>query len=116
MSFGEPFYGEVVSTDASAGVAFTLYKAGSLTAYTLLATEFVTVSDFAIVRTAAGSAAIVGTSDASGSRLIKGDFSDTGGIVQRLQNEHVFAEGVVPQLIAAAGTIRAFIHGTISKA
>jgi hypothetical protein len=118
MSYGEPFVGEVVSLDASAGVAFTLYLAGSTTPYTLLATDFVSVSDYVITRTTSGTAAIVGATDVAGKRLVKGSLAAQGGIVQHLKTDHVFAEGVTPVLIAAAdaGYCAAIIHGAISHA
>jgi hypothetical protein len=122
MSHGFPFYAEVVSADASGGVVFTLYRpdisftGATITAYTLAATEFLVVTDYAIVRTASGAAAIVGASDAAGSRLIKGVFAANGGIVHNLHTPHEFPVGVTPKLIADAGDVRAFLHGFINEA
>jgi hypothetical protein len=109
-----PFHGEVVSADASAGVAFALYLEGETTAYTLGATDHVEITDIDLTRDAQGAAAIVADTDAAGRRVWKAHLlAATGGVARTLATPHLCPMGVVPKLIADIGNVAAIIHGHI---
>lgn len=116
MLRGEAVHGEVVSADASGGVAFKLYKAGSTTEYTLLATEFVNITDYSVIRAVAGTFAIVADADADGERVVQNPGAATVGVDRMLRQSFTCAKGVTPQLIAAIGDIVAILEGFITGA
>jgi hypothetical protein len=117
MDRGEPFHAEVVSADASGGVAFTLYSAGSATSRTLLSTEYVVITDLIFISTAGGTYKIVaGTADAAGKRVAKGNAEALGGLAHHFETPFTCPKGVVPYLIAAAGQVDCVLTGYISQA
>ena len=108
------FHGEVVSADASLGVAFTLYLEGGVVAYALKATERIEISDINILRSVSGAAGVFLATDADGARVWKGHVLGLAAPAAcHLQTPHLGPLGVTPVLIAAAGDIAAIIHGHI---
>jgi hypothetical protein len=109
------FHGEVSSADASgSGVAFTLYPNGSLTAYTLLAADQVAIESVKIARAAAGTFGIFVITDADGKRVVVNPSAAGLSFDGRLVPPVRCPVGVVPVLIAAAGTVVATIEGRIT--
>jgi hypothetical protein len=113
---GIEFHGEVKSTNASGGVAFTLYEAGSVTARTLMATEWLEITDLKIVRETAGTAEVVADTAAPGRYLYYDGSSLFFGDELRLRTPFVCPQGIVPKLIAASGNVFALIQGSIHTA
>ena len=114
---GEAFHGEVVSADASGGVAFKLYKSGEVTEHTLAATEFVNITDYAILSAVAETFGIYADSDAVGRRITKLFAPINGGESRSLLTSHTCPKGVTPKLIAGgAGNVVSIIHGFITGA
>jgi hypothetical protein len=118
---GDPFHGEVSSSNASAGVKVTLYKAGSADAYTPLSTEYVTITDVVFVSTVGGVYNLVGAlpagtaSDVAGLRIAKGAADALGGVVFRFDTPITLPKDYVPFLIADAGQVDLIITGYISQ-
>lgn len=116
MSIGEPVHGEVVSADASGGVAFKLYKSGETGEHTLAATEYVNITDYSVIRAVAETFAIVADTDVAGKRVVKNPGTAAAGVDRALAQPFVCPAGVTPKLIAAAGDIVAVIEGFITGA
>jgi hypothetical protein len=109
-----PVHLEVVSADASAGVAFTLYAAGSTTSRALAGTEILMITDIIFVSTAGGTFNIVaGNADAVGKRIAKGNVAATGGLVYQFATPFKCPVGVLPYLFAAAGQVDCVLTGYI---
>ena len=72
MRHGEPFHGEVVTGDASGGIAFALYKAGTVTPYVLKANEFISITDILLSMAAAGTYSIVADTATPGQYICTG--------------------------------------------
>jgi hypothetical protein len=116
MSYrGSPIHCEVDSPDAHLGVAFTLYYAGSLTAFALAANQTIAVTDIVFISTAGGTYSIVGDSDAAGRRVAKGNASALGGLAHRFEEPVVLAKGVTPKLFAAAGQVTCVLQGFVNE-
>ena len=115
---GSPVKGEVSSADATApGVTLLLYPAGSATAITLGATEFLTITDFWFNTTAPLDVYLATDSDADGKRIFKGSFEALGGIGMNLSVPITCPMGVTPVLIAdGAGQVDLTLTGYITKA
>lgn len=115
---GVPFHGEVTSADATgAGVALTLYKEASTAAYTLLASEYISITDITIATGAAvGKVGLYQTTDANGKR-IKVIFGGTnGGITTRYETPFKCLINTVPKLVAAnAGNVECQVEGYITS-
>ena len=108
---------EVVSADASGGVAFTMYSGGAATARALAATETLVITDVLFVSTVGGTFNIVaGTTDAVGKRIAKGNVAATGGLVHRFATPFSCPAGVLPTLIAAVGQVDCVLTGYILTA
>jgi hypothetical protein len=116
-AFGDPVHGEVVSSDASGGMAFTLYTAGGApTARTLLSTEYMTVTDVIFVSTAGGTYDVVfGPAEGVGLRVIKGNAEVKGGLAHHFETPRVGPKGFTPYLFAASGQVDCIITGYINK-
>ena len=112
---GDPVHGEVVSADASAGVAAILYTSGTNTVRALTATEFLEITDVHLVSTVGGTYAFVADTDAAGRRIVKGEADALGGIVTNLSSPFVCPKGVTPKLIAAAGAVALTFEGFIRQ-
>jgi hypothetical protein len=116
-NYGDPIHGEVISADASgAGVAFTLYPAGSSTARVLTANEFVVVTDIVFVSTAGGVYDLIfGPTVAAGKHIAKGNADALGGLAHHFETPRSGEKGLVPRLIAAAGQVDCTISGFITQ-
>ena len=112
---GEPVHGEVVSADASGGVAVILYSDGGVTVRTLASTEFLTVTDVVGISTAGGAYALVADTDAAGRRIVKGNADALGGIAHSFNTPRTCPKGVTPKFIADAGQVDVVITGFITK-
>ena len=109
-----PFHGEVSSADASLGVEFGLYPGGSVAAHTLLATEYILISDVIVAVTNAGKAGVYAAADSAGRRVaVHPAVPASGGFAQHMHPGHLCPVGVVPKLIAVAGAVNGVIHGFI---
>src|SRR5580700_1529220 len=85
---GDPVHGELHSTNASAGLQVTLYKAGSLTAYTPLAWEQLEIESLEIITAAGGdtflaidSVANIGTTPNAGTTVVRGTLAANSGLL-----------------------------------
>jgi hypothetical protein len=118
---GNPFKAEVVSADASSGVAATIYLAGSTSAYTPKSTERLSITDIAFVSTAGGTYNLVAAPqagpivDGAGLRLVKGNADALGGIVKLFETPLTLPAGYIPALIAVAGQVDLIISGFITS-
>jgi hypothetical protein len=112
---------EIVSTDAHAGVAVTIYKSGSLTAYILAANETITISDIVFVSTAGGTYDLIFGTAASyaegvgGTRIAKGNASALGGLTHHFSVGVAGPAGYLPYLYAAAGQVDLVLQGFINE-
>ena len=113
---GEPIHAEVDSSDASGGVAFTIYPMGSTTARALGTGEHLNITDFLIGTAAGGLIKIVTDADAAGKIVFKGTVAVTNAITHHFQTPFACPRGVVPKLIAPSGAVSCVICGTITKA
>lgn len=112
---GEAFHAEVSSTDASGGIAITLYKAGSTTAYTLLSTEYVDVTDIIFISTAGGVYALTMDVNSAGHWIAKGNAAALGGLAHHFETPVSCPIGITPKLFAAAGQVDLIVTGYITK-
>lgn len=107
--------GEVDTDNAAPGVAVSLFKPHSTTAYTLASNEAIVITDFVAVSAAGGNIALTVNTDAAGSRLFKANVATNGGIVVNLSSPMFCPFGVVPKVFAAAD-VEVSISGFIVKA
>lgn len=122
MRQGDPVHGEVVSADASGGVVALLYPAGSATARTPTATEFVAVTDIIFISTAGGTYKIVFypistgvIADGAGVRIAKGVADAKGGLAHHFSTPVGGPVGYGVALIAAAGQVDFTLTGYITE-
>lgn len=115
---GEPCHLEVDTTDASGGIAFTIYNMATATARTLLATEYLHITDILVDIAAAGTVKVVQSTDAAGHLIFKATF---GADPNANTLTHHFAVpiccgiGLVPKLVAPAGVATAVLTGVITQ-
>lgn len=117
----EPIHMEVSSADASGGVAFSIYNAGSVTARTLKANERIHITDICIthISGAAGpSVYIYADGDAAGERVYAAKLATTSGVEvnQQLKTPYACQAGITPELVATAGVVLAIMQGYITQA
>lgn len=113
---GDPIHLEVISTDASgAGVAATLYKAGSVTAFTLAANQIISITDIIFVSTAGGVYDIVMAAVTAGMHVAKGNAAALGGLAHHFETPFDGRPGIVPKLIAAAGQVDLVMQGYVKE-
>lgn len=113
---GDEVHGEVISADASGGVAVTFYDAGTLTARTLSSTEFVTVTDVMLSSTVGGVFDLFfGTTTGAGRHIVKGILDAKSGLMKILKTPRCGPVGQGITLSAAAGQIDLVITGYISQ-
>ena len=122
---GDPIHGEVVSTNASGGVAVTLYKAAPalpIAAKTLTANEYVTITDVIFISTAGGvynlvfyplSTGVI--TDGAGLRIVKGNADVLGGVAHHFETPVTGPKGYGVALIAAAGQVDLIVSGYITE-
>jgi hypothetical protein len=121
---GDPIHAEVVSTDAHAGVAGTLYPSGSNTARVQTATEFLTITDIIFIMGANGgtfdivfyplSTGVI--ADGAGLRIAKGTLSANSGFAHHFETPMIGPKGYGVALIAAAGQVDLTMTGSIQEA
>jgi len=119
MSYnGDPVKGEV--SDANAGgtaIKVLFYPAGSTTAVTIGANDFLTITDYVFVSTIGGAGELMAAAvDAAGVRIFKGSFDAKGGVAISLDTPITCPKGVTPYLLAAAGQVDLVLTGFITKA
>jgi hypothetical protein len=118
--YGIEFHGELVSSNASAGVFLTLYEGASLTARTILADEYVTVTDIINIDTDSVAYNLLfapvggAVADGAGLRIAKGTSTALGGLAHHFETPRIGPKGYAPAMIAAAGSINVIITGFIS--
>jgi hypothetical protein len=121
---GDEVHGEVSSTDAHTGTAISFYNqapALPVATRTILATEFVTITDVLFISTAGGTYEIVfypiGGSivDAAGLRVVKGNAQALGGIAHHFETPITGPVGYIPALIAAVGQVDLIVSGYVSQ-
>lgn len=131
MSFtasGDPIHGEISSSDASAGVAFTLYDGGaptkgnSIAARALSATEGVVLTDIILIATAGGTFTMVFyplstgvIADTPGLRIAKGDFAATSGFAHHFETPRIGPPGYGVGLVASIGQVDGVITGGVTQ-
>ena len=121
MAAGDEVHGELHSTDASSGVALTLYRAGSLQTVTVADNEFLDIDRASVVVADGGDAYIflgsVGAGLQGGEIVIRGTFSENGGMTEDLsRTPRAGAAGATAVCIAPAGVVDAKITGRIRRA
>jgi hypothetical protein len=115
---GEPIHMEAMISAGTSAVA-TLFNMGSSTARTLLATEYVTITDVILSPGAAGTYTLCADSDAAGKRVLKllvADETLNPLLTHHFQTPFTCPIGVVPKLIAPNGTHFCTMTGTITGA
>jgi hypothetical protein len=118
---GDEVHGEVISSNASGGVAVTFYDAGSPTtgnsvaARVVKATEFVVITDVILISTAGGVYDLVADTAAAGRHIVKGNAAALGGIAHHFETPITCPQGVVPTLFAAAGQVDMIVSGYFSQ-
>jgi hypothetical protein len=104
---GIPVHGEAyIDGDASGGIEVILYSAGSVTVYTLAATEYLHVTDIFVQIEAGGDYAVVANSDAAGRRLRIGNLAVNGGDEHHYQSPFVCPQGVVPKFFGVSASAK----------
>lgn len=114
---GQPIEGAVHSTDASAGVAVPIFEAGSRTARTLDADEYIEILSAQLVSAATGDIHLFTGPDASpgtGETVVRGTVAANGGIVRNVLL-HRSKPGETAWFIAPAGISDCVFSGVIRK-
>ena len=99
MQRGEPFHGErIVDGDASTLTVLSIFKAGSLTAYTLGAKEHLCITRVTILCETGGDVALIAAAvAAAGTYIVEGSLIAQGGIDKDYgAYPYVCPVGVVP--------------------
>ena len=113
---GDPIHMEVDSSNASAGVVFTLYKAGQLSPFALAANQYIDVTDIILISTVGGAYDILAAaSDAAGARIAKGSAAALGGLAHHFEVPYTCPVGVTPRLIADAGQVTCVLQGFVTE-
>jgi hypothetical protein len=115
---GEPVRLEVDTSSASGGVTFTIYPMGSATARTLLATEYLSITDILVDMLAAGTLKIVQDTDAAGHLIFKGTFGadpNANTLTHHFATPICCGVGLVPKLFAPKGVATAVMCGLITQ-
>lgn len=116
---GPAFHGELISADASAGVAMTLYGESSVTSLSLNAADVLAVTDVTIVCGAALTVTVFGganqTLDA-GETITAGDFAANGGINASFNTPYMGQLGCGVNVVASgAGAVKVQVKGWIQR-
>jgi hypothetical protein len=115
---GRPFEAHVHSTDASSGVAIPIFEPGGVTAITLASDEYLTAVWAKLVTVVSGDAHIFIGADATlgtGEVVVRGTYAANGGFAGNLDIPKVGLVAGTLWVIAPAGVVDAFVHGTIRK-
>jgi len=87
----------VVDDDASTLTALAIYPDGSTTAYTLLATDHLVITDILITVEAAGDVVLVADTAAAGKYIVSAGVAAGTVIAQSLATPYTCPVGVVPK-------------------
>lgn len=115
-NLGDPIKGSVHSTDASAGVEIPIYDAGSVTARTLAANEYIVIHSISLVTVPGGDAYVILGPDASigtGETVIRGTFAANGGIEAKVNAVGVKAAKAF--VTAPIGAVDVNFYGVVRK-
>lgn len=109
MHHGDEIHGEVSTSDASGGVAFTLYESGSVSARTLESDEYLVITDLSLELADAGH--VVADSDAAGRRVAH---LPSGHSLVQFETPYTCPRGVTPKVftdtaVAAEVTLQGYI-------
>lgn len=107
--------GELHSTDASAGVAVTLYERGTLSTTTVAATERLCITAVLLVTAAGGDSFVfVGAdnTEGNGEYVVRGTFAANGGVNTAVV-EFMGGRGHTPFAQAPAGVVDVIFYGYI---
>ena len=122
---GDPIHGEVVSSNASAGVAVTLYNSAPalpIAARVQKATEYLTITDVLLIYSGA-SAGLYNLvfyplggaiADGVGLRIVKGQADVDGGVAHHFETPVTGPRGYGVALIADSGQVDLIITGGIT--
>lgn len=116
MGHGSPVRGILHSTDASAGVALTLYPSGGNTALTLAANEILEIETVDIISAPGGDVKVFVAADmtlTAGNTVVRGTVAANGGIVKEFKQPWAGSVGHTPRAIAPAGVLDVIITGAI---
>ena len=111
-------HGESITDgNSSGGVAVTLYENGSVTVRTLLATEFLYVSDVQLLCEDGGDIWLVADSKVAGRYVVHGNVDTKGGIVHHFSKPFVCPKGTGLKFYGAAANLNTcLIEGFIKEA
>lgn len=108
---GEPFVGEVHTSDASSGVSIPIRKTGTEDTYTLASNEYLSVHHIALVSENTGDAQV-----ALGARtVVRGTFAANGGLEQSLRPPVLGQVGDTLEVTAPTGDVDVLVQGTIRR-
>jgi hypothetical protein len=102
---------ELRSTNASGGVAFTLYRMGDTTAFTLGSGQYITITDILLICSAEVAYAICGATDVIGRTVVRGTADENGGLAHRFETPYQLPKGITPRLFADAGKVDCTMTG-----
>jgi hypothetical protein len=116
---GPMFHGELVSADASAGAAMTLYGESSATSITLDTNDVLAVTNVTIVCGAALTVTVFdGANQAlgAGETICAGDFAANGGINAAYDPPHKCQKGTgINVLASGAGAVKVQVKGWVKR-
>ena len=114
---GDPVHGEIIETNQGGGTySVLLYPAGTVTARTLLATEFLIITDILFFSTAGGTFDFVMNTAVAGRHIVKGNLDAKSGVMHHFEVPITCPVGITPALIVAAGAVDLVMTGYICKA
>ena len=115
---GYNIHGESVTDgNASAGIAVSLYEAGSVTARTLGAKEVLHVTDVDIYCENGGDVFLVADGKVAGEYLVNANLDAKGGVVKHYANPFICAPGTTPVFYGATADRNVcLIQGFITEA
>lgn len=117
MLLGEPIHGELHSSDASAGVAITIYNQGSKTARTLASNEYIEIESLEVVSVAGGDVTVFGSTDGTidaGETIVRGTVAANSGIAMS-KMRYTAKNGDSIFVKAPAGVVDAVFSGSIRQ-
>ena len=111
---GDPIHGEIIHTEVGAGVEFTLYPNGSLTALILAANQRVRVTDLIISTDLANVVKVTADDNAAGERIAYVRLPVNGTARLHLRTPHVCPAGVTPKVVnIGPAKVTVLLQGTI---
>ena len=111
---GAEIHGEIIESNVGAGVEFTLYPNGSLTALTLAANQRVYITDLYITSDLANNVKVTANTDDAGERVVYERLSANGGAAVNFDHPYLCPAGVVPKVWnVGPAVVTAIMQGTI---